>query len=116
MRDEGSIANVLAAPDTDSILRGALGRNDKIKALKETLRRRRFPHLARAERRAQELITALALPRNVTIQLPQNLEGDRVQLTLSVDSVAALHASAAALLAAVERDECKQLFALLEES
>jgi hypothetical protein len=94
----------------------ALGRNDKLKAIKAALRCLRYPQLAAVEGRLAELVRTLQLPRSVRITLPEHLEGDQLRVEIAADSVAAWRAAAAALLAAADTPACAALFALLDEA
>jgi hypothetical protein len=102
---EAAVRNVLARP---------LGRNEAIKALKQALRRLRFPQLSTAEQRLADLARALALPSGVRVELPDNLEGEQIGVTLRARSAAELRAQTEALAAALRGGAIDEMFAVLE--
>ncbi len=115
-RDGSSIASVFASEAiTSSRLRDA-GRNDKLKSIKEALRRLRFPQLAAVERRLNELIGTLDLPRGMRAALPAFLEGDTVRFEFEAGSPARLKEVAEALERIAGSDAFAQIVRLLEEA
>ena len=87
LRDDSSISAVLKHPAIDSIKTDPrLGRADKLKRIKEQLRRWRFPRLAAVEESIRVKIQALKLPAEIHLIVPPGLEGGRVHLTLSAGS------------------------------
>ena len=113
-RAGSSIAMVLGGPEVSAALSADLGRNEAIKALKSALRRLRFPQLSAAEGRLQSLIGRLGLPAGATLELPQNLEGQELRVSLRGRSAAELRARAEGLAAALGRSEIDEIFAVLE--
>jgi hypothetical protein len=114
-RDRCALAAVLAAPPVTRARRSSAGRSDRLKAVKATLRRLRYPQLVATEQRLAELVRQLELPRNVHVTLPDWLEGNTVRVDIVADSAHALASAAAALHAAATRPECAAVFSLLEE-
>lgn len=108
-----ALSEVLALPIASALSRG-MGRNDAIKALKNVLRRLRYPKLSEIEERLGALGRSLCLPPGAAISFPQNLEGEHVSVTLRAESPAELRAQAAALVSAVDRVEIDEIFRLLE--
>jgi hypothetical protein len=80
------------------------------------LRRLRFPQLSAAEQRLADLARALALPRGVRVELPDNLEGEQIGVTLRAGSAAELRAQTDALAAALRGGAIDEMFAVLEGS
>jgi hypothetical protein len=115
-RDQLTLSRVLSAPPIATARARQLGRNDRLKVIKAALRRLRFPQLAAVEDRLADLVRTLALPRNVRITLPEQLEGDLVRIEITADSIAAWRAAATALLAASDTPAGVELFALLGEA
>jgi len=115
-RDQRTPAAVLTSEFAAKAWRRPLGRNDRLKLIKNALRRLRFPQLSAAEERLATLIGALGLPRQVRVVLPEFLEGDSVRIEITADSVTSLHAAATALSTAATTPACEQLFALLAEA
>jgi hypothetical protein len=106
LRDGTSIAAVL----DDALLRTAgrqqLGRNDRLKLVKEALRRLRFPELSATQERLASLVRALNLPANVRVVLPAHLEGDAIRVEIAASSPGALQVAAERLHAAAASPEC----------
>ncbi|HVO25757.1 MAG TPA: hypothetical protein VMW56_19230 [Candidatus Margulisiibacteriota bacterium] len=115
-RDRLTLRDVLVAQPVAAARARALGRNDKLTAIKSALRRLRFPQLAAVEDRLGVVIGSLQLPRQVRIVLPVHLEGDQVRIEITVTNANAWRAAAAALLAAADSPACSELFALLGEA
>src|SRR5262245_1618753 len=107
------IATVLDDADLRVVLARPLGRNEAVKALKQVLRRLRYPQLSAAERRLAELVRSLRLPAGVSFTLPENLEGEQVAVTLRARSATELRAQSAALTAALHGAVVDELFAVL---
>ena len=107
------LAAVLDDVALQAVLARPLGRNDAIRALKQVLRRLRYPQLNDAEQRLAELGRALRLPAGVQLTLPENLEGEHVAVTLRARSAAELRGQARALAAALHGGALDEMFALL---
>jgi hypothetical protein len=114
VRRQCSIGEVLdAQPIRDGLARG-LGRNEALRAFKQSLRRLRYPQLAAIEERLTSTTKALQLPRGIEIRFPENLEGDEVSIHLKANSAAQLREQVGKLTAAIERSEVDEMFRLLE--
>jgi len=107
------IAAVLEDAALRAVLARPLGRNEAIRALKQCLRRLRYPQLSAAEERLTALGRALRLPAGVHLALPENLEGEHVAITLRARSAAELRAQAQALAAALQGSAVDEVFAVL---
>lgn len=112
-RRDCGIAAVLGDDAVRGVLARSLGRNEALRALKQTLRRLRYPQLSQAEQRLAELVRSLRLPSGMRVELPENLEGEHIALTLRARSAAELRAQARALAAAVQNDALDEMFAVL---
>jgi hypothetical protein len=115
-RDGSSVGTVLAAETVTAVLRSALGRNDKLKRIKMHLRRLRFPQLCAAEQRLTDLVRSLDLPGDVSVRLPEFLEGDEVQVEIVARDAESLQRAAARLQEAAATPACAEIFALLGEA
>ena len=111
-----SVATVLADDEVRALGRRAMARSEKVKALKMCLRRLRYPQLSAAVARIDELRGALGLPRGVTLEVPENLEGDEVVITLRATSVRSLRSRSEQVAACLGRGEVESIFAILEEA
>lgn len=88
LRDGSNISAILKRPAIDSIKTDPrLGRADRLKRIKEQLRRWRFPRLAAIEESIRVKIHALKLPAEIHLGVPPGLEGGRVHVTLSAGSL-----------------------------
>jgi len=90
-----------------------LGRADKLKRVKEQVRRWRFPRLAETEDAIRVKIQALKLHPGVRVSVPAGLEGGRLQIEISAASHRELKQLMTRLSEALEKTEVKEIFALL---
>ena len=89
LRDGAKIHEILARPAVFSIKTDPrLGRADKLKRIKEQLRRWRFPRLAGIEESIRIKIRSLKLPSEIRLGVPAGLEGGRLQVEFSAGTVA----------------------------
>ena len=77
------------------------------------MRRLRYPQLSAAEGRLKGLVGRLGLPAGATAELPPNLEGDDLTITLRARSAAELRARAAGVVKALNGSEVDEIFAIL---
>lgn len=113
-RQQSGLAEVLAGAAIQAVLQRGLGRNEAIKALKQVLRRLRMPQLTAAEGQLAALVRRLALPAGARVELPPELEGDRITVALRAGSADELRAQAVALAAALSNPALDEMFAVLE--
>lgn len=113
-RRQCSIVEVLGTDPVRAVLARGLGRNEALRALKQSLRRLRYPQLAAVEERLGGAAKALGLPRGVEVCFPENLEGEEVSLRLRAKSAAQLREQVGKLSAAVQRAEIDEIFRILE--
>lgn len=113
LRDGTPIATLLRAELSGIVTDPRLGRNDKLKRLKEELRRLRFPRLAGIEDEIQRRIRNLKLPAGISIRVPQGLEGGCVAVKIEATSQEDLRRLAAEALHAAESDHMRDIFAML---
>ena len=115
-RDRTTLAAVFACDPLRAARQGAGGRNDRLKALKASLRRLRFPTLAKTQDRIGELIAGLDLPPGVRLTVPDFLEGDDVRAEIVARDPASLAAAARRLADAAATPACGEIFELLSEA
>jgi hypothetical protein len=113
-RQGTDLAAIVRAPTVEGVLARPLGRNEAIKALKAALRRLRYPQLVGAEQRLAALAKQLRLPAGVRVELPENLDGEQVMLTLRAGSATDLRAQATAVARALQGAALDEMFAVLE--
>ena len=114
LRDDVKVHEILARPEVSSVKTDPrLGRADKLKRIKEQLRRWRFPRLAAVEESIRLKIQTLKLPVEVRLSVPPGLEGGRLQVEFSAGSVAELKAYTRRLSDAASTDPAAEIFDLL---
>lgn len=114
LRDRMPIAQVLASKAIDDWRTDPrLGRADKLKRIKEQLRRKRFPRLAKTEDEIETRIRALKLHPEIRLSVPPGLEGGRLHVEFSAASVADLKALAAKLGEAANSSTAAEIFQYL---
>jgi hypothetical protein len=114
LRDGGTLRQVLERKTLSRILSDPrLGRSDKLKCLKEEMRRLRFPRLARIEQEIQEQIRDLKLGSQIQMNVPPGLEGGALTVQMRATHFEELRRLVAELDKALEKDGVKRIFALL---
>lgn len=114
-RDACGVAEVLAQPAIRAARAGAASRNDRLKSLKATLRRLRFPRLTQLEEQVHQAVRALDLGRSVQVSFPPNFEGDELTISLTVRSADQLRAQCACLNDRLADGGFARLFAALDQ-
>ena len=88
LRDNTTISEILTRPAIESSRSDPrLGRADKLKRIKEQLRRWRFPRLAALEESVRLKVQSLKLPASIQLSVTTGLEGGRVQVSFSARNV-----------------------------
>jgi hypothetical protein len=114
LRDGVKIADLLASKAVVDVKTDPrLGRADRLKRVKEQLRRLRFPRLAGAEDSVRERIQALKLPAEIRLSVPPGLEGGRLQVEFSAANLADFRSLSDKLRAAAASDFAREIFQLL---
>jgi hypothetical protein len=90
-----------------------LGRNDKLKRVKEELRRLRFPRLSRIEDEIQGKIRKLKLGPRIRMTVPPSLEGGALAVQIKAASHEELKHSVQELAGALEKKEMEEIFLFL---
>lgn len=103
--DDGAIA----ALESDQ----RLGRADKLKRIKEQIRRRRFPRLAQTEDSIRARIVELRLQPEIRVTVPPGLEGGRLRVEFDAASQEEFERLAGRLANAGTTDAVRQIFGLL---
>jgi hypothetical protein len=114
LRDGINVAAILARGEMSRIVSDPrLGRNDKLKRLKDELRRLRFPRLARIEEEIQRRVRAMKLDPGLSVTVPAGLEGGAVTIKIEARSYEEARRLTARLGDVTERAEMKEIFSLL---
>jgi hypothetical protein len=114
LRDQLSVAEILSRREMTSIQTDPrLGRADKIKRIKENIRRLRFPRLAETEDALQRRIQELKLHPEVRLSVPAGLEGGNLRVEFHASSRDELRRLAAKIVEATDNELTRDIFALL---
>jgi len=90
-----------------------LGRSDRLKRMKEELRRLRFPRLARLEEEIQRRVQEMKFGPLIQISFPPGLEGGGLSVRMKAASHAELEKSVRELAESLEKKAMKEIFELL---
>lgn len=113
LRESVSIASVVGGDAVGLVVRDShLGRNDKLKHVKEILRRRRFPRLTRIEGEVQKRLRALRMDPRISITVSPGLEGG-VKVELSARSADNLEGLALEVASMARKESTRKVFDLL---
>ena len=114
-RGGGAARDLLTRGEVQSPLRGKLSRNDKLKAVKEALRKIRYPRLSRLEEALRAAGKALDLGGRIQVSFPPSLEGEEITVELKARNVQELADHLQRLQQRVEDGSLRRLFALFDE-
>ena len=114
-RDGTTVRDVLGHVDLQRSLEAKLSRNDKLKVVKETLRKIRYPRLSQLEDDLRAAIKALDLGNRVRISFPPALEGDETTLEIKARNVKEVGESLALLQQKLTDGSLQRVFALMDE-
>ena len=90
-----------------------LGRADRLKRIKDQVRRMRFPRLSQIEDALRSKIRQLKLPPSVTLSVPLGLEGGDLQIEFTAGNPAEFKSVLMRLAAVAESDTLAELYLLL---
>jgi hypothetical protein len=114
VRDGVGVAQVLSREDLSRVATDPrLGRSDRLKRLKEEVRRLRFPRLARIEDEIRRRVRAMKLDPRILLAVPAGLEGGAVTIQMKAAGYDELKRLSAEVARVVENDGMKEIFALL---
>ena len=115
-RDKLSFAEVLSESEIATLLTpgSQLGRKEIKRRLDELLRRRRYPESTRIEQQLELKVKAIAKDVGLRLQLPEDLEGDAVTVTLSLSSAEGAQEAAKKLLSLAAHQEFASLLKVLK--
>ena len=114
LRDRMPIHDILAQRVIESIYTDPrLGRADKLKRIKEQVRRWRFPRLAALEETLRAKLKTLDLPKEIKISVPPGLEGGGLSVAFSATNAAEWQELTSRLAATAGSESVAEIFALL---
>jgi len=114
LRDGLQVRQILgngAVSDVESDPR--LGRADKLKRIKEQVRRLRFPRLAQTEDSIRARIQELKLQPEIRLTVPAGLEGGRLRIEFDAASQEELQRLITKLADATGKEAVREIFGLL---
>ena len=114
LREQLMIEDILGSkPVVNCASDPRLGRADKLKRIKEELRRRRFPRLTEAENAIWTRIHELQLPSDIRLKVPPGLEGGKLAVELTASSHDEFKKLVIKLADTVADHRVREIFALL---
>jgi hypothetical protein len=114
LRDGIAIGEILRSKNISEIRTDPrLGRADRLKRIKDQVRRIRFPRVSQIEDSIQSKIRQLKLPSAVKLSVPAGLEGGDLQIEFSAGSPAEFKSILAKLGAAAESESLAEIYVLL---
>ena len=114
LRDGQSIHAILTSKAIDdSATDPRLGRADRLKRIKEQIRRLRFPRLAETEDSIRAKIQELKLHPEIRMTVPPGLEGGQLRVEFSAANHAELKQLATKLIEATDKASMPEIFDLL---
>jgi hypothetical protein len=114
LRDQFAIDQILASKAIVQIESDPrFARADKLKRIKDEVRRLRFPRLAQTEDAIRMRIQELKLHPEIRLTVPAGLEGGELRVELSVSTHEQLRRLTVKLVNALDKDAMREIFALL---
>jgi hypothetical protein len=114
LRDCSVIRDILASGASAEIASDPrLGRADKIKRIKEQIRRLRFPRLSEIEDRLRAHIRELKVQPQIKLSVPSGLEGGRLHLEFQAANLPELQGLITKLAQAAQNPSMGEIFSLL---
>lgn len=114
-RDGGTARELLTRKAISQPLQSTLSRNDKLKAVKEAVRRIRYPRLSRLEEELRAGVKALDLGNRIQLSFPPTLEGEEITVEIKARDPQELLDHLDRLQHRVADGSLLRLFALFDE-
>ena len=114
-RDGGTVRELLSRGDIHHPLHTKLSRNDKLKAVKDALRKIRYPHLSRLEEELRSAVKALDLGNRIQVSFPPSLEGEEITVELKARNLKELTDHLCCLQRRVDDGVLQRLFEIFDE-
>jgi hypothetical protein len=114
LRDGIAIGEILRSTNISDIRTDPrLGRADRLKRIKDHIRRIRFPRVSQIQDSIQSKIRQLKLPPTVRVSVPAALEGGDLKIEFTAGSPAEFKKNLAKLGAAAESESLAEIYVLL---
>lgn len=114
-RDGGTVQEILSRDEIRHPLQTKLPRNDKLKAVKDTLRRIRYPRLSRLEEELRSAVKALDLGNRIQVSCSPSCENEEITVELKARNLNELTESLLRLQRRVDDGAFQRLFELFDE-
>lgn len=114
-RDGSTVPELLARAEISQPLLSTLSRNDKLKAVKEAVRKIRYPRFSRLEEEVRAGIKALDLGNRIQLSFPPTLEGEEMTIEIKAHNPQELLDHLNRLQQRVADGSLMRLFALFDE-
>jgi hypothetical protein len=114
-RDGVTVRDILGRGDLRHLLQANLSRNDKLRAVKEALRKIRYPRLSRLEDDLRAAVKALDLGSRVRVSFPAALEGDEITVEIKARSVQELSSGLVTMQQKLADGSLRRVFELMDE-
>jgi hypothetical protein len=114
-RDGIMVRDILGRVDLRHPLQAKLSRNDKVRAVKEALRKLRYPRLSRLEDDLRAAVKALDLGSRVRVSFPAALEGDEITFEIKASSAQELGNSLVTMQQKLADGSLRRVFELMDE-
>ncbi len=115
LRDGGTIHHLLTRPQLRRPLEVKLSRNDKLKRVKDVLRKLRYPQLSRLEDDLRAALKALDLGGRVRVSFLPAFAGDEVTVEIKAHTVKELDESVTRLRQRITDGALQRVFDLLDQ-
>ena len=114
LRDRVAISEILSSTTIDDLKTDPRrGRADRLKQIKEQIRRLRYPRLAATEEEIRKRIQSLKLHPEIHLSVPPGLEGGRLQIEFTAASAGEFRDRVERLSKAAKEPGTVEIFALL---
>ena len=114
-RDSVTVRDVLGRAELQQPFGSKLSRNDKLRGVKDALRKIRYPRLSQLEDDLRGAIKALDLGNRVRVSFPPALEGNEVTLEIKVRNVQEVRDGLTQMQQKLEDGSLQRVFDLLDE-
>ena len=114
-REGGATRDILMRAELRRLLESKLSRNDKLRGVKDALRRIRYPRLSQLDDDLRTAVKALDLGERVRVSFPPTLEGNEVTVEVKACNVQELHDRLMQIQQKLADGSWQRVFALLDE-
>ncbi|MCB0324744.1 MAG: hypothetical protein KDD69_14275 [Bdellovibrionales bacterium] len=113
-RDGMSLVEVFSSPEVTAALVEQAPRKVRQKRVREVLHARRYPEIHAIKARLQQARQQVLVDCGLTLELPEDLEGDAIQVSLTVRSAEELARAAERMQQAANHPSTTTVFSILK--